>query len=244
MAKKSLVRLKRWRRARHQGASTLMSVATQEFPGNSANSPLYHRVYRLRGTLERQSFDQSYVTRLIHGDAETERHFSRYFGELLSIKLRCRLRSSHLVDDARQETFLRVLNVLRNKGGLEHPERLGAFVNAVCDNVLSEFFRAGSRYQQPPENAPDPEDESASADSEYITEERKKLIRQVLNKLSDTDRMVLRRVFLEDRDKDEVCRELGIDRGYLRVRVHRALARFRSALEKDTGIKSFATAVS
>ena len=220
-----------------------MSAVTQGFSGHSASSPLYHRVYRLRGTLERQSFDESYVTRLIRGDADTERHFSRYFGELLTIKLRCRLRSSHLVDDARQETFLRVLNVLRNKGGLEHPERLGAFVNAVCDNVLSEFFRAGSRYQQPPENAPEPEDESASADSGYITDERKRLIRQVLNKLSETDRTVLRKVFLEDRDKDEICRDLGIDRDYLRVRVHRALARFRSALEKDTGIKSLATAV-
>jgi RNA polymerase sigma-70 factor, ECF subfamily len=154
------------------------------------------------------------------------------------------LRSSHLVDDARQETFLRVLNVLRNKGGLDHPERLGAFVNAVCDNVLSEFFRAGSRYQQPAENAPEPEDETASADSGYITEERKRLIRQVLDKLSDTDQTVLRKVFLEDRDKDEVCRELGIDRDYLRVRVHRAVARFRSALEKETGLNSFATAVS
>ena len=220
-----------------------MSAVTQGFSGHSASPPLYHRVYRLRGTLERQAFDESYVTRLIRGDAETERHFSRYFGELLSIKLRCRLRSSHLVDDARQETFLRVLNVLRNKGGLEHPERLGAFVNAVCDNVLSEFFRAGNRYQQPPENAPEPEDESASADSGCITEERKRLIRQVLNKLSETDRAVLRKVFLEDRDKDEICQELGIDRDYLRVRVHRALARFRSALEKDTGIKSLATAV-
>jgi len=221
-----------------------MSGVTQGFSSQSASAPLYHRVYRVRGTLERQSFDENYVNRLIDGDAETERHFSRYFGELLSIKLRCRLRSSHLVDDARQETFLRVLNVLRNKGGLEHPERLGAFVNAVCDNVLSEFFRAGSRYQQPPENAPEPEDESASADSECITAERKRLIRHVLDKLSETDRAVLRKVFLEDRDKDEICHELGIDRDYLRVRVHRALARFRSALEKDTGIKSMATAVS
>jgi RNA polymerase sigma-70 factor (ECF subfamily) len=96
-----------------------------------AVAPLYDRVCRSRGTLERHVFDQSYVTRLTDGDADTERHFTRYFGDLLVIKLRARLRSSHLVEDVRQETFLRVLNVLRNKGGLQHPERLGAFVNAV-----------------------------------------------------------------------------------------------------------------
>src|SRR5216683_4619712 len=102
-----------------------MSAATQEFPLNCAMppppsaaskpavAPLYDRVCRSRGILERHAFDQSYVTRLTNGDAETERHFTRYFGDLLAIKLRARLRSSHLVEDARQETFLRVLNVLR-----------------------------------------------------------------------------------------------------------------------------------
>jgi RNA polymerase sigma-70 factor (ECF subfamily) len=193
--------------------------------------------------LERHAFDQSYVTRLTNGDAETERHFTRYFGDLLVIKLRARLRSSHLVEDARQETFLRVLNVLRKKGGLQHPERLGAFVNAVCDNVLSEFFRAGARYQQAPENAVEPEDESPDAESKYLTGERKTLIRRVLNKLSDTDRGILRKLFLEDRDKDQICRDLGIDRDYLRVRVHRALARCRLALEKEPNLKSLSKAV-
>ena len=221
-----------------------MSVATQEFSSNSASPPLYHRVYRLRGTLERQSFDQSYVTRLTQGDVETERHFSRYFGDLLSIKLRCRLRSSHLVDDARQETFLRVLNVLRNKGGLEHPERLGAFVNAVCETCYPNSFVPEAVTSSLPKTRRSPKTNPPAPNPECITEERKRLIRQVLDKLSGTDQAVLRKVFLEERDKDEVCHELGIDRDYLRVRVHRALARFRSALEKDTGLKSLATAVS
>jgi RNA polymerase sigma-70 factor (ECF subfamily) len=135
-------------------------------------------------------------------------------------------------------TFLRVLNVLRNKGGLDHPERLGAFVNSVCENVLSEFFRAGSRFQQVPENAAEPADEAANAESEFITKERKALIRQVLKELADTDQTILRKVFLEERDKDDICRELGIDRDYLRVRVHRALARFRLVLRRQTALTS------
>ncbi len=205
-------------------------------PGSNTGStppPLYHRVCRAGGTLERKVFDQEYVTRLTDGDPETEAHFTRYFGELLVIKLRARLRSQHLVEDGRQETFLRVLNVLRNRGGVQHPERLGGFVNSVCENVLSEFFRAGSRFQQVPENAVEPADESASAESEYITEERKSVIRRVMTKLADTDRTILRKVFLEEQNKDEICRELSIDRDYLRVRVHRALSRFRTAFEKQ-----------
>lgn len=202
-------------------------------PSTNQTPPLYHRFCQSRGTLERQAFDRDYVTRLTRGDPETESHFTRYFGELLLIKLRSRLRSSPLVEDARQETFLRVLNFLRNKGGLEYPERLGAFVNSVCEIVLSEFFRAGSRFQQTPENAPDPIDNSASAETNFLSKERKTLIRHVLQELAESDRVLLRKVFLEERDKDEICRELSIDRDYLRVKVHRALARFRIVLQKD-----------
>jgi RNA polymerase sigma-70 factor (ECF subfamily) len=201
--------------------------------GQTATSPLYHRVNRVGGGLERKVFDQDYVNRLTQGDADTEAHFTSYFGTLLIIKLRGRLRSPHLVEDARQETFLRVLNVLRNKGGIQHPERLGAFVNAVCENVLSEFFRAGSRFQQLPENAVEPADETASAESQCLSEERKSIIRRVIAGLSAPDQQILRRYFLEEQDKDDICKEMGIDRDYLRVRLHRALARVRNAIQKE-----------
>ena len=202
--------------------------------GQTATSPLYHRVNRVGGVPERKVFDQDYVNRLTEGDADTETHFTSYFGTLLLIKLRGRLRSPQLVEDARQETFLRVLHVLRNKGGVQHPERLGAFVNAVCENVLSEFFRAGSRFQQVPENAVEPADETESAELQCLSEERKGVIRKVMASLAQPDQQILRKYFLEELDKDEICKEMGIDRDYLRVRLHRALARVRSALQKQT----------
>jgi RNA polymerase sigma-70 factor (ECF subfamily) len=194
--------------------------------------PLYYRSYQGGGQLERQVFDREYIDRLSRGDPEVERHFTRYFGDLLLIKLRGRLRSPQMAEDARQETFVRVLNRLRTKGSIEHPERLGAFVNRVCDNILSEMFRTESRFKQVPEDAPEQAGSLASPESQFITEERKALVREVLAKLSDADRLVLRRVFLDERDKDEVAKELGMNRDYLRVRIHRALARFRAALAK------------
>jgi RNA polymerase sigma-70 factor, ECF subfamily len=215
-----------------------MQAAIHQFPNNPAGrtvaSPLYHRVYRVGGGPERKVFDQDYVNRLTQGDAETEAHFTNYFGSLLLIKLRGRLRSPQLVEDARQETFLRVLHVLRNKGGIQHPERLGGFVNAVCENVLSETYRSSARFQQAPENAVEPADESASAESQCLSEERKNLIRQVMAGLSAPDQQILRKYFLEEQDKDEICKEMGIDRDYLRVRLHRALARIRTALQKQS----------
>lgn len=223
-----------------------MSAALHTLPTNPTGQntlsplyPLYHRDYRAPGALERKVFDQDYVSRLTAGDVETEAHFTQYFGALLVMKLRGRLRSPQLVEDARQETFLRVFDSLRNKKGLQHPERLGAFVNSVCENVLCEFFRAGSRFQQVPENVAEPVDEAADAETQCLSEERKSLLRSVLLRLANTDQQILRKVFLEERDKDEICKEMGIDRDYLRVRVHRALARIRNALPKQT--TSFST---
>src|SRR5580692_4708473 len=92
------------------------------------------------------SFDQDYLCRLASGDAVVEHHFSSYFGGLLLLKLRARIRSTQLIEDIRQETLLRVLQTVR-KAGVEHPERFGAFVIGVCSNVMMELFRGETRHE-------------------------------------------------------------------------------------------------
>ena len=41
---------------------------------------------------------------------------------------------------------------------------------------------------------------------------------------------MLKWLFFDERDKNDICRDLQIDRGYLRVLVHRAKSRFRERL--------------
>lgn len=166
------------------------------------------------------------MERLTAGDPQTADHFSAYFGVLLSLKLRSRLRSPQLAEDVRQETLTRVLATLRRGAGVEHPERFGAFVNAVCNNVLLEFTRAERRHDPMAETA-DPVDPSARPDADLISDERKRLVRQVLNEMPAKDRGLLERVFLEEADRGEVSRELGVEGEYLRVLLHRAKSRFR-----------------
>lgn len=183
----------------------------------------------------RFAFDADYVRRLTDGDAETEQHFHSYFGRLLLIKLRHRLRSPQEVLDARQETLMRVLVSLRQKRTLEHPERLGAFVNAVCNNVMLEMSRASRRTVPLSETFESDGAPVAADDPEttLVTSERQARVREVLDRLPERDRRLLRQVFLNEEDKDEVCREFGVDRGYLRVLLHRAKARFREVYERD-----------
>jgi RNA polymerase sigma-70 factor (ECF subfamily) len=179
------------------------------------------------------TFDEDYVSRLTDGDPDVERHFTSYFGDLLHIKLRSRLRSRQHIDDVRQETLLRVLIALRHKRGLARPDRLGAFVHAICNNVLHELFRAQTRTVPMPQGAPEWPDEIPSIESELITWERRGAVRRVLSELAEKDRLLLEEAFFLETPKDEICRKLQVDRGYLRVLLHRAKTRFRELLEQS-----------
>jgi len=179
------------------------------------------------------TFDHDYVRLLTDGDPETERHFVTYFGSLIRIKLRSRLRSPQLVEEVQQETFLRVLTTLRRKGGIQHPERLGAFVNTVCNNVYLESVRAESRTNPYPEENFDPADSRVDVESEFVSLETRKQVETVLAGLPAKHRDLLRMIFLEERDKTEVCRELNVEPAYLRVLIHRAKSTFRVGYKKD-----------
>jgi len=180
-----------------------------------------------------QSFDESYVERLREGDFRTQEHFVAYFSELIQLKLRSRLHSPQAIEDVRQETFSRVFAALRS-GKLRQPDRLGAFVNSMCNNVLLEHYRSSSRdtalEDEEEKDFPAPAVDVLGAIAARQIGEK---IREILEELPERDRRLLREVFLEERDKDEVCRDFGVDRDYLRVLLHRAKQSFKSLYLKN-----------
>lgn len=180
--------------------------------------------------MDRFSFDGEYVARLRGGDAATQRHFTSYFGDLLRIKLAARVRSSALVEDARQETFLRVFAALR-QGKLQQPERLGAYVNSVCNNVILEMFRTEGRHPPLDNDTPEPLDHREDPEQHFVNKQNREQVERVLGMLPEKDRALLKQVFWQERDRDEICRNFGVDRNYLRVLVHRAKSRVREILE-------------
>jgi RNA polymerase sigma-70 factor (ECF subfamily) len=187
--------------------------------------------------LQFYSFDASYVSNLCAGDPPTQEHFVGYFSELLQLKLRSRLSSPHAIEDVRQETFARVFSVLR-KDGLRQPERLGAFVNTVCSHVLSEHYRSsGGSESLDVEGRPELPDKSANALEIVVARQVKDKVREILLDLEPRDRSLLKAVFLDERDRDEVCREFGVERDYLRVLLHRAKQEFKTEYVKRLGNK-------
>ena len=190
----------------------------------------------LESSLQLHAFDAGYVESLCEGDRQTQEHFVGYFSALLKVKLRSRLQSRHAIEDVCQETFARVFAVLRKEGGLKDPERLGAFVNSVCNNVLFETYRSSSRVESlDSDDRPDPPATGPDALTIVAARQIKEKVREILLDLAPRDRFLLKAVFLDQRDRDEVCREFGVDREYLRVLLHRAKQDFKSEYVKRFG---------
>lgn len=184
-----------------------------------------------------QSFDSAYLERLRSGDFRTQEHFVAYFSELIHLKLRSRLRSPQDVEDARQETFARVFAALRKEQGIREAEKIGAFVNAVCANVLRERYRAPTADQLE-ETATEIPDKGANMIDVIAYKQTQESVREILQSLPERDRRIIKEIFIEERDKDDVCRDYGVTRDYLRVLLHRAKQSFKSQYLKKmpTGV--------
>jgi len=179
------------------------------------------------------AFNKAYVERLRNGDPATEHHFFVYFEKLLRIKLRARALPSDKVEDLKQDTFIRVLAAVRKEGGVRQPERFGAFVNSICNNVLLEYYRSLGKNQQMDDTHQEIPDKVLDLEGVMLSKQCSEQVRKILWELPARDRELLRAVFLEEKEKDAVCREIGVDRNYLRVLLHRAKHKFKTVYEKE-----------
>jgi RNA polymerase sigma-70 factor (ECF subfamily) len=94
--------------------------------------------------------------------------------------------------------------------------------------VLFEHYRSGKRTEPLEEVVADNLlDHQPDALRQAISRQTQASVHEVLDSLGDRDRKVLRYLFVEERDKDAICEELGIDREYMRVIIHRAKKAFR-----------------
>jgi RNA polymerase sigma-70 factor (ECF subfamily) len=146
------------------------------------------------------------------------------------------VQSREAVEDVRQETFVRFYVALR-EGKILYPERLGAYVNSICNHVLHEHYRNNARQSSLDQEEKAQELPSQAVDQVNVVmaQETGKKVREILEQLSERDRRILREIFLEEREKDDVCRDFGVDREYLRVLLHRAKRAFKSLWKQGNG---------
>ena len=180
------------------------------------------------------SFDDFYLKRLRSGDHQTEEHFVAYFSRFLRQKLGKRLHCQSVIDDVRQETFNRVWTALQAEQGIRQPERLGAFVNSICNNVLREHYRKSCRESPGGDDlAANIPDGAIGAADVVASRQMQCEVGRILDELPGKHRELIKRAFFEERDRNELCRDFDIDRNYLRLLLHRAKRQFRSLYLKE-----------
>jgi RNA polymerase sigma-70 factor (ECF subfamily) len=180
-------------------------------------------------------FNSEYVDALRQGDPETEAHFVDHFTPILLRTLNRKLRSADKARDIRQETFLRVLVALRSGRPIRKPERFEVFVMGVCNNVLRESYRK-ERWSVPLSSLEvEPIDDVPSADSLVQAKETQGQLDRAFSQLHINQQGILRAMLLDEQNKDEVCRKLGVSRSHLRVLLCRAKKqlRLRISVDKD-----------
>jgi RNA polymerase sigma-70 factor, ECF subfamily len=171
--------------------------------------------------------------RIGSGDTDAE---SLLMGRLRpGLKMILYARCGHDVElaaDLCQDTLLIVLNRLRNRS-IDDPSRLAAFAAQTARQLA---FDARRRFATRNTVVDSEAVDAAIVESlSYDTAEKASmvsLVRQLLSELShDRDREVLRRFYLLEQEKAEICRSFGLAPGTFDQLVFRARARLRALLD-------------
>jgi len=170
------------------------------------------------------------VSRIAAGDRRAEQEFVRSYerGVRALVRRHCRP-NDPIVDDLAQDVLARVLERLR-AGAIREASALPAYVQATIVYTTSAEYRS----RRNTESAATIEDMPALDNpvERLGSEQLAGLLRKLLAQLPVArDREILVRFYLEEQDKDEVCRGLGIDASHFHRVVFRARERFRALLD-------------
>jgi RNA polymerase sigma-70 factor (ECF subfamily) len=129
------------------------------------------------------------------------------------------------MDDLIQETLVRFLRA-RKRQIIRNSEDSGAFLNGICRNVILEYRRRMRREPIADPDIPIP-DPGIRPEAEIL--EMRDAIENGLAELAERDRAILRALYLDGKDKEEICEEWGLTDVQFRVVLFRAKDRFKRA---------------
>jgi RNA polymerase sigma-70 factor (ECF subfamily) len=132
------------------------------------------------------------------------------------------------LEDLVQETVVRFLGALESEK-FRNPDSMAAFLSGICNNVIHE-------YKRQTEKEPLREPLTDEYCDEYVPSgSEAPLMRQAIGlalaQLPTRDRELLRKFYLEEKDRSEMCRDLGQTEVQFRVTLFRAKQRFKQIYE-------------
>lgn len=140
----------------------------------------------------------------------------------------CRQLGTQELDDRVHDTFLVVVSAIQ-RGELREPARLPGFIRTV---VRRQVFAEIDKVVQTRRDQVDFDtgafiaDHGRSPEETVIAEQRAEIMRQVLAEISDRDREILTRFYIQEEAQEQICSDMGLSETQFRLLKSRAKARF------------------
>ena len=167
------------------------------------------------------------VERIRRDDPSGMEELYRVFARGIRFYL-CRQLGPQELDDRVHDTFLIVVQAIR-RGDLREPERLMGFVRTVVRRQVAAHID-GLVHSRREEVEIDVNtrlpDHTWNPEQSLVSRENIALMRRVLESLSQWDREILVRFYLQEESQDQICREMELTETQFRLLKSRAKARF------------------
>ncbi|MEM6796814.1 MAG: RNA polymerase sigma factor [Acidobacteriota bacterium] len=172
--------------------------------------------------------------RIEAGDRSAESELVSRLDRGLSYLLRRLTGDPELSQDLSQETFRIVLESLR-AGRLEDPGKVAGFVRGTARNLVHSEWRKKDRRGPHEEVSTVPLEDPGAGQLEraQAVEDRERVRRLLAEMTSERDRQILRRHYLTEEPKAQICRDLQIGETQFNLVLFRARGRFRQLLERE-----------
>lgn len=180
----------------------------------------------------------SLATRIQAGDKSAESELIERYAKGLRLILLQRTGNPQLANDLCQDTFVIALRKLR-AGELNNPDSLAAFVRQIAVNISIEYFRREKRYLcqdagMISRHHAHIDEKARSIDDQTV----RMAIEGALDLLAvERDREILRRFYLDDQGKEEICTDLGLSNTHFDRVLYRARQRMRELINQKPRLK-------
>jgi len=169
--------------------------------------------------------DTSLVEEIRRGQTTAEASlYEKYSARVYYLAL-SELRSREDAEDVRTETFLRVLQAIR-EDRLRSPQSLASFIVGTAHNVIHEMFRQTRKADEIAQQTSEQAAQSAG-DPLFLDQDVKLAIEQVIKRLKPREQAFLRMYYYEELPHEEIAERLEIKQERLRLIKSRALKNFR-----------------
>jgi len=190
------------------------------------------------------------VERLKRGEEDAFEDLVRcHSGRLVGLARRI-LGDEDLARDAVQDAFL---NAFRALDGFNGDARLGSWLHRIVVNAalaklrqrrrrpesfLTDEFSDGAGGELPEQKASMSDGESEAADDSIARRQQSELVRDCIERMTESHRTVLTLRYIEEYDTEQTARILGIAPNTVKTRLMRARDALRDTIEREVELAS------